>query len=109
MRHSGISTAWPFRIKKAPMAKKLTIDDAAGPAAPVSFEEAMAELAQLVTQMESGSLALEASVSAYARGAELVKYCAVQLEKVEAQVKVLEGDMLKPFSTDADSMDGDRA
>jgi exodeoxyribonuclease VII small subunit len=39
-------------------------------------------------------------VAAYARGSELVKYCAAQLEKVEAQVKVLEGDMLKPFAAD---------
>ena len=69
---------------------------------PASFEEAMAELAQLVTQMEGGQLPLEASVAAYARGSELVKYCAAQLEKVEAQVKVLEGDMLKPFSADGD-------
>ena len=60
----------------------------------------MAELAQLVTQMESGQLPLEASVAAYARGSELVKYCAVQLEKVESQVKVLEGDMLRPFSAE---------
>lgn len=67
---------------------------------PQSFEQAMAELAQLVTQMESGALPLEASVAAYARGSELVKYCAAQLEKVESQVKVLEGDMLKPFSGD---------
>jgi exodeoxyribonuclease VII small subunit len=66
--------------------------------APASFEEAMAELAQLVTQMEAGQLPLEASVAAYQRGSELVKYCAAQLDKVDAQVKVLEGDMLKPFS-----------
>ncbi|MDB5962473.1 MAG: exodeoxyribonuclease small subunit [Massilia sp.] len=92
------------------MAKKLLADELAGPGAPVSFEEAMAELAQLVTQMESGTLALEASVAAYARGAELVKYCAAQLEKVEAQVKVLEGDILKPFATNVtDTIDGDSA
>jgi exodeoxyribonuclease VII small subunit len=67
---------------------------------PESFEQAMAELAQLVTQMEGGQLPLEASVAAYARGSELVRYCAAQLEKVESQVKVLEGEMLKPFSDD---------
>jgi exodeoxyribonuclease VII small subunit len=74
----------------------------AAPAAqpPESFEQAMAELAQLVTQMEGGQLPLEASVAAYARGSELVRYCAAQLEKVESQVKVLEGEMLKPFSAD---------
>jgi exodeoxyribonuclease VII small subunit len=77
------------------MSKKLTAD---ATAAPASFEEAMAELAQLVAQMEAGQLPLEASVAAYARGSELVKFCAAQLEKVESQVKVLEGDMLKPFS-----------
>ncbi|MES2299843.1 MAG: exodeoxyribonuclease VII small subunit [Pseudomonadota bacterium] len=77
------------------MAKKSTTDNAM---APESFEQAMAELAQLVTQMEAGQLPLEASVAAYARGSELVKYCAAQLEKVEAQVKVLDGDMLKPFA-----------
>ena len=78
------------------MSKKLTAETA-----PASFEDAMAELAQLVAQMEAGQLPLEASVAAYARGSELIKFCAAQLDKVESQVKVLEGDMLKPFA-DAD-------
>lgn len=85
------------------MVKKMNVDSGDSPASPASFEEAMAELAQLVTQMESGQLPLEASVAAYARGSELVKYCAGQLDKVESQVKILEGDMLKPFA------DGDEA
>lgn len=80
------------------MSKKLNAAADAATAAPASFEEAMAELAALVTQMETGQLPLEASVAAYARGSELVKYCASQLEKVESQVKILEGDMLKPFA-----------
>jgi exodeoxyribonuclease VII small subunit len=67
---------------------------------PVSFEDAMAELEQLVARMEAGELPLEASVAAYRRGSELVKYCAAQLEKVDSQVKILEGDMLKPFNVD---------
>jgi exodeoxyribonuclease VII small subunit len=82
------------------MPNKSIAESSGAPAstAPESFEVAMAELAQLVTQMEGGQLPLEASVAAYARGSELVRYCAAQLEKVEAQVKVLEGEMLKPFS-----------
>jgi exodeoxyribonuclease VII small subunit len=67
---------------------------------PASFENAMAELAELVTQMESGQLPLEASVTAYQRGSELIKYCASQLEKVEQQVKILDAGMLKPFNTE---------
>ncbi len=70
-----------------------------------SFEQAMDELEQLVEKMESGELPLEASLDAYKRGSELVKYCAAQLERVEKQVKVLEGEMLKPF--DGDGEEGD--
>ena len=70
-------------------------------ALPASFEEAMAELEQLVARMEAGELPLEASVAAYKRGSELVKYCTAQLEKVDHQVKVLEGDMLKPFNAES--------
>lgn len=82
------------------MAKKLVAD-----APPSSFEQAMAELDQLVARMEAGDLPLEASVAAYQRGSELVKYCAAQLEKVEQQVKVLEGDMLKPLAADNQGVD----
>lgn len=67
---------------------------------PVSFEQAMAELEQLVSSMEAGELPLEASVAAYKRGSELVKYCASQLDKVDIQVKQLEGEMLKPFTVE---------
>ena len=77
---------------------------AAEPAS-VSFESAMAELEQLVAKMESGELPLEASVAAYHRGSELVQYCAAQLERIEKQVKILEGDMLKPFATEDDEED----
>ena len=63
----------------------------------------MAELEALVAQMEAGELPLEASVAAYKRGTELVKFCASQLDKVESQVKVLEGDILKPFAAASDA------
>jgi exodeoxyribonuclease VII small subunit len=69
---------------------------------PTSFEAAMAELAQLVTRMEAGELALEESVQAYARGSELVRYCAAQLDKVEQQVNILDGELLKPFQANGD-------
>ncbi len=65
----------------------------------------MSELEQLVLQMESGNLPLEASVAAYQRGSELVQLCNTQLDKVEHQVKVLEGGMLKPFNPEASETD----
>ncbi|MBV8633993.1 MAG: exodeoxyribonuclease VII small subunit [Burkholderiaceae bacterium] len=83
------------------MAKKpAAAADEAATSLPASFEEAMAELQQLVTQMEAGELALEASITAYKRGSELVKYCQGQLDRVEGQIKVLEGEMLKPFAAE---------
>jgi len=66
----------------------------------------MQELQELVAQMEAGELPLEASVAAYKRGSELVKFCAAQLDKVDSQVKVLEGEMLKPFNAESGA-DGD--
>lgn len=63
----------------------------------------MAELSELVAQMETGHLPLEASITAYQRGSDLIKYCASQLEKVEQQVKILDAGMLKPFTTDTNS------
>lgn len=72
---------------------------------PASFEEAMDELGRLVAQMEAGALPLEASVAAYQRGSDLVKYCSTQLDRVDQQVKVLEAGMLKPFGSDFAAQD----
>ncbi|MGI4849706.1 MAG: exodeoxyribonuclease VII small subunit [Janthinobacterium lividum] len=75
------------------------ISNDASAGAPPNFEAAMAELEQLVASMEAGELPLEASVLAYRRGAELVRYCTGSLDRVEQQVKVLEGEMLKPLAS----------
>jgi exodeoxyribonuclease VII small subunit len=69
-------------------------------ATPVSFESALAELESIVQKMESGGLPLEQSLQAYRRGAELVSVCRESLARVQQQVKVLEGDLLKPFEPD---------
>ena len=82
------------------MPKKPTTTDV-----PASFEEAMDELGRLVAQMEAGALPLEASVAAYQRGSELVKFCSTQLDRVDQQVKVLEAGMLKPFGSDLAAQD----
>lgn len=68
---------------------------------PASFDDAMQELERLVVQMEAGELPLETLVAAYKRGAELVRFCAAQLDRIDDQVRTLEGDMLKPLITDA--------
>ena len=67
-------------------------------AQPESFEAASAELEKIVAAMETGQMSLEASLSAYQRGAELIKYCQSKLEDAQQQVRVLESGMLKNFS-----------
>lgn len=69
--------------------------DAQAEAAPANYEAALAELESLVARMEGGALNLEDSLSAYRRGAVLVAFCQQQLEKVDQQVRVLDGETLK--------------
>lgn len=67
--------------------------------APESFEAASAELESIVTAMEAGQMSLEDSLSAYKRGVELLQYCQATLKNSQQQIKILEADMLKNFST----------
>ncbi|MDP1559451.1 MAG: exodeoxyribonuclease VII small subunit [Nitrosomonas sp.] len=66
---------------------------------PESFEAASIELEGIVTKMEAGQMPLEASLAAYKRGVELLKYCQNTLQNAQQQVQILEADMLKNFST----------
>lgn len=66
---------------------------------PKDYESALVELDAIVAEMESGQLPLEASLTAYKRGAELLQYCRQQLSDAEQQVKVLENGALLPFKT----------
>lgn len=69
--------------------------DTASPALPATYEEALAELEQLVSRMESGALPLDQLSTSYARGAQLLQFCRARLEAVEQQVKLLEDGQLQ--------------
>lgn len=64
----------------------------------LTFEAALAELEQVVADMESGKLPLEESLAAYQRGAELLKQCRSRLDDAQQQVRILEDGTLKDFS-----------
>lgn len=68
-----------------------------------SYEAAMAELEQVVADMESGKLTLEDSLAAYKRGAELLGFCRARLEDAQQQVRVLDDGVLKDFSASGDA------
>jgi len=68
-----------------------------------SFEVALAELEQVVADMEVGKLSLEDSLSAYRRGAELLQLCRGRLEDAQQQVRILEEGTLQNFATNPTS------
>ena len=71
------------------------------PAKPPTFESSLAELEEIVAEMEAGQLPLEKSLAAYKRGAELLKFCQGALHDAQQQVKILEDGVLKHFSAAA--------
>lgn len=68
---------------------------------PESFEQAYAELENIVARMESGQMTLASSLEAYQRGNHLLQFCQKSLADVEQQVQILnERNQLMPFKSD---------
>ena len=59
------------------------------PVEEMSFEEAMAELEQVVGQLERGDVALEDSIRLYERGARLKARCEQKLKEAEEKVAAI--------------------
>ena len=57
--------------------------------APKNFEGALAELEEVVEQLESGDLPLDDSLAAFEKGVGLVKFCNQKLSEVEKKVELL--------------------
>ena len=54
-----------------------------------SFEDALARLEQIVDDLESGELGLEASLAAFEEGVSLSRRCSGQLDDAERRIEVL--------------------
>jgi exodeoxyribonuclease VII small subunit len=66
----------------APMAKKNVTP-------PKSFEEALAELEQILAEIEGGEVGLEESLVKYERGNFLIQHCRGVLNSAEKQIELL--------------------
>jgi len=70
----------------------------------MTFEEAMAELEQVLGQLERGDVALDTSIALYERGAALKARCETKLKEAEEKVAAITLDSdgnptgLKPVS-----------
>jgi len=69
----------------------------------LTFEKALAELEKIAARLESGELSLEQALEAHKRGLELTRFCQQKLEAAQQQVKVLEGEVLKPLPEAGDA------
>ncbi|MBV8356437.1 MAG: exodeoxyribonuclease VII small subunit [Deltaproteobacteria bacterium] len=56
---------------------------------PRKFEDELADLEGIVSQIDSGELSLEESISAFERGVALVRSLNQKLDEVERRVEVL--------------------
>ena len=59
------------------------------PIAEMTFEEAVAALEAVVSQLERGEVALEQSIALYERGAALKSHCATKLQAAEQKVELI--------------------
>jgi exodeoxyribonuclease VII small subunit len=57
----------------------------------LTFEQALAELEQIVHQLEDGETSLEESLARYEAGIHLVKRCLQQLAQAEQRIQLLAG------------------
>ncbi|GAB4288077.1 MAG: exodeoxyribonuclease VII small subunit [Thiohalomonadaceae bacterium] len=68
------------------------------------FEQALAELEQLVERMEQGDLSLEQSLKDFERGIALTRACQGALKEAEQKVQILTSqsgkEELEPFAGD---------
>jgi exodeoxyribonuclease VII small subunit len=55
----------------------------------LNYEQALAELDQLIAQLERGDINLDEAIRAYQRGSQLAQRCAELLDHTEAQVTQL--------------------
>ncbi len=64
-------------------------DTAADDVGKMSFEDALAELDQIVRGLEAGALKLDVAIQAFERGVKLRRHCEAKLAEVEARVEAL--------------------
>jgi exodeoxyribonuclease VII small subunit len=75
--------------------------------APVTFESTIAELGEIVEQLERGDLPLEQSLTLFERGIRLSKDAQTRLDAAEKRVEMLLGfdDKNEPLTRELDPND----
>ena len=67
----------------------------------ITFEQAMAEMDEIVRKLENGQIPLDEAVKTYERGMELKKVCEEKLKTAEMKIEKLTIQNGKPTGTEA--------
>lgn len=67
------------------------------PVEELSYEEALAELEEIVSALEGEQNQLDESIKLFERGQALAAHCGALLEAAELKVKQVAGDEIIPF------------
>ena len=65
----------------------------------LSFEDAFAQLEQIVTSLEKGDATMDDSLALYEQGKALADHCARLLNQAELKIKLISGDEIIPFES----------
>jgi exodeoxyribonuclease VII small subunit len=68
----------------------------------LTYEEALAELEQIVAALEGEQNQLEQAIQLFERGQALAARCSVLLEAAELKVKQVVGDAVLPFEDESE-------
>ncbi len=69
----------------------------------MDFEQAIAQLEEIIERIESGQVGLEKSITEYERGVGLIKRCREVLERAEQRVEELTSQMQSESRTGTDN------
>ena len=72
------------------------------PVEELSYEEALAELEEIVSALEGEQNQLEVAIQLFERGQALASRCGVLLEAAELKVKQVVGDVILPFEEETE-------
>ena len=74
----------------------------ATPTEELSYEQALAELEEIVAALEGEQNQLEEAIKLFERGQALAMRCGVLLEAAELKVKQVVGDVILPFEEESE-------
>jgi exodeoxyribonuclease VII small subunit len=67
----------------------------------IPYEQALAELEQIVMELESSERPLEEALALFERGQVLARYCNKLLDQAELRIEQISGDQVLPVNGEA--------